>query len=251
MAYALGTGIHFVFAIAWGVLFAFLWPFYQGARVGAFLPSGGEGPVQTDVLRSALFRAVAAAGAVLPHAHDRLFRGDRQRARHCVDSFSRRDFLRLSNRDKAPDHSWLSRTRSRLPHEAHEKVFGFMLRLAAEDGLAKGERIGVDGSTIDANAALRAIVRRDNGESYREMLTRMAEMPRSQGHAFYDRLQELLRGGVRRVRGRGVCTARLRAEDGRPRRHQVTLIPLRPPHRHRRLPCQSATSAENQHFQTS
>ena len=59
-------------------------------------------------------------------------------------------------------------------HEAHEKVFGFVLKLVAEHGLVKGERIGVDGSTMEANAALRTIVRRDNGESYRDMLTRMA-----------------------------------------------------------------------------
>src|SRR5271156_823092 len=93
----------------------------------------------------------------------------------CADSFSLRDFLRLSNRDKAPDHSWLSRARSRLPHEAHETVFGWVLALVAERGLVKGERIGVDGSTMEANAALRTIVRRDNGETYREMLTRMAK----------------------------------------------------------------------------
>ena len=74
-----------------------------------------------------------------------------------------------------PDHSWLSKTRSRLPHEVHEKVFAFVLKLVAERGLVKGERIGVDGSTMEANAALRTIVRRDNGESYREMLTRMAK----------------------------------------------------------------------------
>src|ERR1700688_4623287 len=73
----------------------------------------------------------------------------------CADSFSLRDFLRLSNRDKVPDHSWLSRTRSRLPHETHEKVFGFVLRLVAEHGLVKGERIGVDGSTMEAHGALR------------------------------------------------------------------------------------------------
>ena len=59
--------------------------------------------------------------------------------------------------------------RSCLPHEAHEKVFGFVLKLVAERGLVKGDRIGVDGSTMEANAALRMIVRRDNGESYREM----------------------------------------------------------------------------------
>ena len=80
---------------------------------------------------------------------------ERGLAWRCADSFSLRDFLRLSNRDKVPDHSWLSRTRSRLPHEAHEKVFGWVLKLVAERGLVKGERIGVDGSTMEANAALR------------------------------------------------------------------------------------------------
>ena len=63
----------------------------------------------------------------------------------CADSYSLRDFLRLVSRDKVPDHSWLSKTRSRLPHEAHEKVFGWVLNLVAERVLVKGERIGVDG----------------------------------------------------------------------------------------------------------
>jgi len=93
----------------------------------------------------------------------------------CSDSRSLGDFLRLGKRDKVPDHSWLSKTRSRLPHEVHEKVFAFVLKLVAERGLVKGERIGVDGSTMEANAALRTIMRRDNGESYREMLMRMAK----------------------------------------------------------------------------
>jgi transposase len=93
----------------------------------------------------------------------------------CSDSFSLRDFLRLANRDKVPDHSWLSKTRSRLPHEVHEKVFGWVLNLVGERGLVKGERIGVDGSTMEANAALRTIIRRDTGETYRQMLTRMAQ----------------------------------------------------------------------------
>lgn len=92
----------------------------------------------------------------------------------CSDSFSLRDFLRLANRDKVPDHSWLSKTRSRLPHEVHQQVFGWILNIVAVHGLIKGERIGVDGSTMEANAALRTIVRRDSGETYREMLTQMA-----------------------------------------------------------------------------
>jgi hypothetical protein len=49
----------------------------------------------------------------------------------CSDSYSLRDFLRLANRDKVPDHSWLSKTRSRLPHEVHDKVFGWVLALVA------------------------------------------------------------------------------------------------------------------------
>jgi transposase len=93
----------------------------------------------------------------------------------CADSLSLRDFLRLETTDRVPDHSWLSRTRSRLPHEVHETVFGWVLALIAEHGLVKGERIGVDASTMEANAALKAIVRRETGETYREMLKRMAE----------------------------------------------------------------------------
>jgi transposase len=92
----------------------------------------------------------------------------------CADSLSLREFLRLSERELVPDHSWLSRTRSRLPLELHDQVFSWVLQRLAEHGLIKGERIGVDTSTMEANAALRAIVRRDSGEGYREMLTRMA-----------------------------------------------------------------------------
>src|SRR4249920_1153447 len=93
----------------------------------------------------------------------------------CSDSLSLRDFLRLENREKVPDHSWLSKTRGRLPHEVHETVFGWVLELVAEKGLIRGRRIGVDASTMEANAALRTIVRRDDGRTYREMLTQMAK----------------------------------------------------------------------------
>ena len=93
----------------------------------------------------------------------------------CADLLSLRDFLRLETTARVPDHSWLSKTRSRLPHEVHEEVFGWVLSLIAAHGLVKGDRIGVDASTMEANAALRAIVRRDSGETYREMLNRMAK----------------------------------------------------------------------------
>ena len=93
----------------------------------------------------------------------------------CSDSLSLREFLRLESRDRVPDHSWLSRTRARLPHEVHTAIFDWVLALIAEAGLVKGERIGVDASTMEANAALRNIVRRDTGEGYRGMLARLAQ----------------------------------------------------------------------------
>ena len=93
----------------------------------------------------------------------------------CADSLSPRDFLALELRDRVPEPSWLSRIRARVPLAVHEQVFAWVLERLAERGLVKGERIGVDASTMEANAALRSIRRRDTGESYREMLTRMAE----------------------------------------------------------------------------
>jgi transposase len=93
----------------------------------------------------------------------------------CSDSMSLRDFLRLENREKVPDHSWLSKTRGRLPREIHETVFGWVLKLVAEQGLVKGKRIGIDASTMEANAALRTIVRRNDGRTYHEMLKQMAK----------------------------------------------------------------------------
>jgi transposase len=92
----------------------------------------------------------------------------------CSDSLSLREFLRLGTTEAVPDHSWVSKTRARLPLEVHEGVFGWVLERLAEHGLIKGDRIGVDASTMEANAALRAIVRRDSGEGYREMLKRLA-----------------------------------------------------------------------------
>ncbi len=110
----------------------------------------------------------------------------------CSDSLSLREFLRLESRDRVPDHSWLSKTRTRLPHEGHAAVFDRVLALIAEAGLVKGDRIGVDASTMEANAALRNIVRRDTGEGDREMLEHLAresgiETPTAEDLARLDR----------------------------------------------------------------
>ena len=129
------------------------------------------------VLCGADGRSVIAARPLFPPAHGRLLRGDRQRTRDCLALLG---FAVAAGRSCGCRTGTRSRSllavedARRLPHEVHEKVFGWILKLVAEHGLVKGERIGVDGSTMEANAALRTIVRRDSGETYREMLTRMA-----------------------------------------------------------------------------
>ena len=92
----------------------------------------------------------------------------------CADSLSLREFLLLDTGQSVPDHSSLSRIRSRLPLELHQEVFTWVLDVITQAGLVQGDRIGVDASTMEANAAMRTIVRKDTGEGYRQMLHRMA-----------------------------------------------------------------------------
>jgi len=99
---------------------------------------------------------------------------EREIAWRCADSLSLHRFLRLTEGETVPDHSTLSVTRSRLPLEVHHAVFGFLLEIADKHDLVRGQRIGVDASTQEANAALRRLVRRDTGEDYQEMLRRLA-----------------------------------------------------------------------------
>jgi hypothetical protein len=68
----------------------------------------------------------------------------------------------------------ISRTRRLIDLEAHRQVFGWVLELLADAGLVKGKQIGIDGTTLEANAALQSIVRRDNGEGYEEFLKGLA-----------------------------------------------------------------------------
>jgi transposase len=90
------------------------------------------------------------------------------------DSLGIRAFVGISLSEGAPDHSTISRTRRLIDLETHRQVFGWVLELLAEAGLVKGKRIGIDATTLEANAALRSIVRRDNGESYEDFLKGLA-----------------------------------------------------------------------------
>jgi transposase len=88
----------------------------------------------------------------------------------CSDSLSLREFLGLAITDDSPDHSSLTRIRDRLPLETHERVFEFVLKLAADRGLLKGKTVGVDSTTLEANAAMKSIVRRDTGEDWADYI---------------------------------------------------------------------------------
>lgn len=91
------------------------------------------------------------------------------------DSLAIRSFLELGLSENAPDHSTISRTRRLIDVETHREVFSWILERIAEAGLLKGKTIGIDGTTLEANAAMRSIVRRDTGETYQEFLTRLAK----------------------------------------------------------------------------
>lgn len=92
-----------------------------------------------------------------------------------ADSISLREFLGLGLTDRTPNHSTISRTRRLLDWEAHSHLFCWVLQLLAKSDLLVGKTLCVDGTTLEANAAMRSIQRRDTGESYEEFLTRLAE----------------------------------------------------------------------------
>ena len=93
----------------------------------------------------------------------------------CADSLTLREFLGYELTKATPDHSTLSVIRNRVDVETHEEVFGWILERLDEQGMIKGKTIGVDATTLEANAALRSLVRRDTGESYQEFLEALAK----------------------------------------------------------------------------
>lgn len=93
----------------------------------------------------------------------------------CADSRSLHEFLGLGPTDRSPDHSSLTRLRQRLPLELHQEAFDIVVRIANRKGLVKGKTLAIDSTTLEANAAMKAIVRRDTGQDWKEYVRSLAE----------------------------------------------------------------------------
>jgi transposase len=93
----------------------------------------------------------------------------------CADSLSLRTFLGIGLTENTPDHSSLTRVGNRLPLAVHQQVFQFVLQVADEQGLLKGKTVAVDATTLEANAAMKSIVRRDTGEDWQEYIKRLMQ----------------------------------------------------------------------------
>ena len=87
-----------------------------------------------------------------------------------ADSLVLRRFVGIALDEYTPDHSTISRTRRLIDIDTHREVFAWVLGVLADRGLLQGQRIAIDATTLEANAAMRSIVRRDTGASYEEFL---------------------------------------------------------------------------------
>ena len=171
-------------------------PFYE--RLNRVLSAAGFDAFVEDLC--AKFYAVMGRPSLAPGRYFRLllvgyFEGlesERAIAWRAADSLSVRSFLLLSSPASPPDHSTISRTRRLFSVETHDAVFTWVLQQLADAGLVQGKTLGIDATTLEANAAMRAIVRRDTQEDYGTFLTRLAqasgiETPTAEELARFDR----------------------------------------------------------------
>jgi len=154
-------------------------PFY--VRLNEILDAAGFDPFVEALCRS-FYAPVMGRPSLAPGRYFRLllvgyFEGldsERGIAWRAADSLAVRHFLGLGLDEAAPDHSTISRTRRLIDVEAHQAVFTWVQERLVEAHLLRGKTIAVDATTLEANAAMRSIVRRDTGESYQQFLTRLA-----------------------------------------------------------------------------
>jgi transposase len=155
-------------------------PFYQ--RLNALLESAGFDAFVERVCRKFYAAGIGRPG-LRPGRYFRLlllgyFEGlgsERGMAWRAADSLAIRSFLGLAVDEAGPDHSTISRTRRLIDVETHRAVFTWVLECLAGEGLLHGKTIAIDATTLEANAAMRSIVRRDTGEGYQEFLTGLAK----------------------------------------------------------------------------
>jgi transposase len=155
-------------------------PFYE--RLSALLEEAGFDAFVEERCRK-FYAPTMGRPSLAPGMYFRLlligyFEGldsERGMAWRAADSLGLRRFLRIGLEEAPPDHSTISRTRRLLDVETHREVFTWVLGVIARKGLLQGKTLGMDATTLEANAALRSIVRRDSGESYQEFLTKLAQ----------------------------------------------------------------------------
>jgi transposase len=155
-------------------------PFY--ARLNALLDAHGFDRFVEDLCQQ-FYAPVMGRPGLPPGRYFRLlllgyFEGidsERGIAWRASDSLAIRSFLRLPVDEEPPDHSTISRTRRLIDLDTHREVFTWVQQRLVETSLLKGKTVAIDATTLEANAAMRSIVRRDTGESYQEFLTRLAK----------------------------------------------------------------------------
>src|SRR5712691_4357145 len=154
-------------------------PFY--VRLNAVLDAHGFDRFAEEQCRAFYARVMGRPG-LPPGRYFRLlllgyFEGldsERGIAWRAADSLAIRTFVGLGLDEAAPDHSTISRTRRLIDLETHRAVFTWVQERLVAAGLLTGRTVAIDATTLEANAAMRSIVRRDTGESYQEFLTRLA-----------------------------------------------------------------------------
>src|SRR5712691_4423076 len=155
-------------------------PFYQ--RVNALLDDHHFDPFVEGVCQG-FYADTMGRPSLTPGIYFRLllvgyFEGvdsERGMAWRAADSLTIRRFLRIALDEVVPDHSTISRTRRLIDLETHRAVFTWVQQRLVETGLLKGKTVAIDATTLEANAAMRSIVRRDTEETYQEFLTRLAQ----------------------------------------------------------------------------
>jgi transposase len=155
-------------------------PFY--ARVNAILDEHGFDRFVEGRCRR-FYAPVMGRPSLAPGQYFRLllvgyFEGidsERGIAWRAADSLAVRSFVRLALDEGGPDHSTISRTRRKIDLETHRAAFTWVQQRLVEVGLLQGKTIAIDATTLEANAAMRSIVRRDTAETYQEFLTRLAQ----------------------------------------------------------------------------